>query len=101
MAKNNNDEELTYTQRLAIAMATTWHRIAAEDDPDWSEWHNLVRALDSRVHEGRRIDIDPADMYASLCALTGWCLNALESSSSDVDAELLLHTLGRAFATDA
>ena len=101
MIENNHDEALTHTQRLAIAMVTTWHRVAAEDDPDWSDWHNLIRTVGSRVHEGRRVDIVPSDMYASLCVLADWVLKALESSSSDVDAEVLLHTIGRAFATDA
>ena len=101
MSENNYDEALTQTQRLAIAMVTTWHRIAAEDDPDWSDWHNLIRAIDRRVQDGRRVDIAPAEMYASLCVLADWFLRAHESSSSDVDTELLLHTIGRAFATDA
>ena len=101
MIEKARDDDLTHTQRLAVAMATTWHQIAAEDNPDWSEWNALVRAVDSRVHEGRRVDIAPAELYASLCALVDWCLKALESSSSDVDVELLLHTIGRAFATDA
>lgn len=101
MIENDPDEALTQTQRLAIAMVTTWHRIAAEDDPDWSDWHSLIRTVDRRVQEGRRVDIVPAEMYASLCVLADWFLRAHESSSSDVDTELLLHTIGRAFATDA
>lgn len=100
MTEGNHDEALTLTQRLAIAMVTTWHRLAAEDDPDWSEWRTLIRSVDRRVHEGRRVDIVPAEMYESLCVLADWILGALESSSSDVDTELLLHTIGRAFATD-
>ncbi len=100
MIENNEDETLTQTQRFAIAMVTTWHRIAAEDDPDWSDWRNLIRSVDRRVQEGRRVDIVPAEMYAALCVLADWCLRALESSSSDMDTELLLHTIERAFATD-
>lgn len=100
MIEKNHDKALTHTQRLAIAMVTTWHRIAAEDDPDWSDWHRLLRSVDQTVREGRRVDIVPADMYASLCVLADWSLRALESSSSEVDTELLLHTIGCAFATD-
>lgn len=96
----NNDRTLTPTQRLAIAMVTTWHRIAAEDDPDWSDWRNLIRDADRRVQGGRRVDIVPAEMYASLCVLADWFLKGLESSSSDVDSESLLEEIERAFAID-